>query len=148
MALNSGLRFEMTNKSNANRSISLLIVEDCEITSKCYSNVLSMFCPEVTIYTASNGTTGLELFKARMPDIVVTDYNMPDMDGRQMAGHIRAIKPETKLIVITGDCEKLEQKDLAANMITFDHIIVKPVDFQNFFEVVKQCKDEIALYGS
>ncbi len=138
----------MSTKPNRVPSISLLIVEDCEITSKCYSNVLTMLYPEVTFYTANNGTTGLELFKAHMPDIVVTDYNMPDMDGGQMAVHIRAIKPETKLIVITGDSDRLEEKDLGPNQSPFDHIIVKPIDFQRFIDVIKQCKDEIAQQAS
>jgi CheY-like chemotaxis protein len=107
-----------------------------------------MACPEVTVYTASNGTTGLDIFKAHMPDIVVTDLNMPEMDGMQMACNIRAIKPETKLIAITGDKEKIEQKYLADKEVTFDHVIEKPIDFQSFFAAIKLCIDEIAQHGS
>lgn len=138
----------MIAKPNTIPSLSLLIVEDCKITLKCYCNILSMVCPEVTVYAASNGATGLELFKEHMPDIVITDLNMPEMDGRQMAGNIRAIKPETKLIVITGDIEMVEQKNLAEKESTFDHIIEKPIDFQSFFAAIKQCNDEIAQHGS
>jgi CheY-like chemotaxis protein len=107
-----------------------------------------MQCPDVTVYTACNGTTGLELFKAHLPDIVLTDLHMPYMDGREMAGKIRAIKPETKLIVITGDNEKLELKDLAEKKLTFDRIIEKPIDFQNFFGAIRQCIDEVSHHGS
>jgi CheY-like chemotaxis protein len=106
-----------------------------------------MVCPEVTVYAASNGATGLEIFKEHLPDIVVTDLNMPEMDGRQMAGNIRAIKPETKLIIITGDKEKLEQNNLSEKEFTFDHIIGKPIDFPSFLAAIKQCNDEIALHG-
>jgi YesN/AraC family two-component response regulator len=148
MGLNSGSRFDMIVKAHARPSISLLIVEDCEITLKGYSVLLSMQYPEATIYTACNGTTGLELFKAHLPDIVLTDLHMPHMDGREMAGKIRAIKSETKLIVITGDSEKLEQKDLVENMLTFDQIIEKPIDLQNLFAAIKQCIDEIVKHGS
>jgi CheY-like chemotaxis protein len=137
----------MIAKPSTIPSISLLIVEDCKTTLKCYCNILSMVCPEVTVYAASNGATGLEIFKEHLPDIVVTDLNMPEMDGRQMAGNIRAIKPETKLIVITGDKEKLEQEDLAEKEFTFDHIIGKPIDFPSFLVAIKQCNDEIALHG-
>jgi len=83
-----------------------------------------------------------------MPDIVFTDFNMPEMDGRQMACKIRSIKPETKLIVITGDREKIEQKDLAENEVAFDHLIEKPIDFQRFIAAIKQCIDEIEQHGS
>jgi CheY-like chemotaxis protein len=138
----------MIAKPNAKPSISLLIVEDCKITLKCYCTLLSLACPGVTVYTASNGTTGLETFKTHLPDIVVTDLNMPEMNGRQMAGNIRAIKPDTKLIVITGDKEMVEKKDFAGNGFTFDHIIEKPIDFPSFFAAIKQCNDEIAQHGS
>jgi CheY-like chemotaxis protein len=147
MELNSGSRFNMVGK-NAKSSISLLVVEDCNITLQSYSVLLSMQYPDVTVYTACSGTTGLELFKAHLPDIVLTDLHMPHMDGREMAGKIRAIKPDTKLIVITGDNEKLELKDLAEKKLTFDLIIEKPIDFQNFFGAISQCIDEISHHGS
>ena len=136
----------MTTKSNALQSISLLIVEDCEITKKSYSTVLSMLYPEITIYTACNGTKGLELFKAHMPDIIISDLHMPEMDGRQMSENIRAIKPETKIIILTGDSERLEQMGIAGDGFRPDHLFEKPIDFQIFFAAIKQCKDEIELY--
>jgi len=138
----------MTTKPDARPSISLLIVEDCPHTLTCYRNIFSMQCPEVTVYTASCGTAGLELFKAHMPDIILTDLNMPEMDGRQMADMIRAIKPEVKLIVLTGDKDRLETKNLASNECTFDHVLEKPIDFQKFFDAINQCLHEIAHLGS
>lgn len=54
------------------------------------------------LYTAANGRLGLELFKTHTSDIVITDINMPVMCGMQMSENIRAIKPETKIIAITG----------------------------------------------
>lgn len=138
----------MATQPNPHPSISLLIVEDCNFTLKSYSTILSMLCPEVTIYNACNGTTGLEVFKAHQPEIVITDYNMPELDGLQMADKIRAIKLDTKIIVITGDKEKLEQKDLVGKKVTIDHLIQKPIDFQLLVDAIQQCLDEIALKGS
>lgn len=138
----------MTTKPNPHPSISLLIVEDCNHTLKSYSTILSMLCPEVTIHIACNGTTGLEVFKAHQPEIVITDYNMPELDGWQMADKIRAIKLDTKIIVITGDKEKLEQKDLVGKKVTIDHLIQKPIDFQLLVDAIQQCLDEITLKGS
>jgi len=135
----------MTTNPNLQPSISLLIVEDCEVTLKCYITVLSMLCPEVIVYSACNGTKGLELFKEHLPDIIVTDLHMPEMDGKQMAENIRAIKPETKIIILTGDIKRLEQMNLAGNEFIPDHLCKKPIDFESFFAAIKQCKDEIAL---
>jgi len=137
----------MTDSSQTAFPVSLLIVEDCSITLKCYTSVLTMLSPEVTVYTASNGTEGLDLFKAHRPDIVITDLNMPEMDGRQMATNIRAIRPDTRLVVLTGDKERLALTGSGGDELPFDHVIEKPVDFKEFFAAIKQCIDEIAQQG-
>jgi YesN/AraC family two-component response regulator len=90
----------MELKTNSPRSISILFVEDDEIILELQSSILAVKYPDVMLYTAINGRLGLELFKAHMPDIVLTDINMSEMCGVQMAENIRSIKPETKIIAI------------------------------------------------
>lgn len=124
--------------------ISLLIVEDCKLTLNCYAVFFSMQFSDVTIYTAIDGITGLELFTAHLPDIVVTDFNMPEMDGMQMARKIRAIKPETKLIILTGDKDSLGHTCPSTNEYPYDHLIEKPVEFMELSAAIKQCIGEIS----
>ena len=47
------------------------------------------------LFVAENGSEGLELYKKHQPDIVVTDINMPLMNGIEMLKHIRAIDKNT-----------------------------------------------------
>ncbi len=123
--------------------ISTLVVEDEVITLEYLVTTLAKKFPTITLHRATNGRMGLELFKTHMPDIVITDINMPDMDGRQMAEKIHEIKPDTKFIVLTGDTEKLTLKDPAGNAFEINHYIVKPVFFQELFTAVEQCIGEI-----
>lgn len=139
----------MELKSNSPKPLSLLFVEDDEITLKLQSSILAAKFPDVIFYTAINGRLGLELFKAHTPDIVITDINMSEMCGVQMAENIRAIKPETKIIAITGKSGEtgVNGKSIIRNsdgkMIEFDHVIVKPVDLSELCGVIKQCIGEI-----
>lgn len=139
----------MELKSNSPPSISILFVEDDEITLKLQSSILSVRFPDVKLYTAINGRLGLELFKAHTPDIVLTDINMSVMCGMQMAENIRAIKPETKIIAITGKSGEtgVNDKSIIRNsdekMVEFDHVIVKPVDLSELCGVIKQCIGEV-----
>jgi CheY-like chemotaxis protein len=64
---------------------------------------------------------------------------MPEMGGAHMVDEIRAIKPETKFIVITGDTGQLALEDSAKNGFKFDHFIAKPVVFQALFTAIDQC---------
>jgi YesN/AraC family two-component response regulator len=138
----------MESKSNPMPSISLLLVEDEEFTLELLVNIITKKYPDVALYTAINGSTGLELFKKHTSDIVITDINMPEMGGVQMAEKIHAIKPGTKFIVLTGTCDKIDLRDSTKERIEFDHIIVKPVEFQELFAAIKQCIEEISQHQS
>ena len=125
----------MELKTNCPPSISILYVEDEELTLKLQSSILAVKFPDVIFYTAINGRSGLELFKTHTPDIVITDINMSEMCGVQLAENIRALKPGTKIIAITGkSCEssgidEYIMRNSDGKMVEFDRVIIKPVDF-------------------
>ncbi|MEC0172373.1 response regulator [Paenibacillus graminis] len=54
------------------------------------------------IGAADDGNTGLEMIKELKPDIVLTDVQMPAMDGIRMAAEVRAVLPFTKIVFISG----------------------------------------------
>lgn len=138
---------EAVTKSPA--SISILFVEDDEIILGLQLALLKARFPDVVFHTAVNGKLGLDVFKAHTPDIVLTDINMSDMCGVQMSEKIRSIKPNTKLIAITGKSAEFgrNEKNILQNSegmnFEFYHVIVKPVDLSELFSVVEQCICEI-----
>jgi len=138
----------MESITNATPSISILLVEDEDLTRELLADMLGKKFPEVPLYTAINGRTALELFKTLTPDIVITDVNMPEMGGFQLAVNIRSIKPDTKLIVLTGCTGEAAMRDAVAKDFEFDHFIVKPVGLQELFTAVEQCVGSLALKQS
>lgn len=126
-------------------SKSILLVEDEKVVLELLAVIIARKFPDVVLHSAGNGKTGLELFKLHTPDIVITDINMPEMGGEQMAGKIRKIKPGTKIIVITGDPDKLKQPDSLETRSEFDHYIGKPVSFGVLFATIEQCLGENVL---
>jgi YesN/AraC family two-component response regulator len=142
----------MKSKADFRTSISILFVEDDEVILEIQSSILSVKYPDVMLYTAVNGRSGLELFKAHTPDIVLTDINMPEMCGVQMSCTIHAIKPDTKFVAITGitgesgENGKTILRNPDGNTLEFDHVIVKPVDVTKLYAAIEQCIGEIG-YG-
>jgi len=141
----------MESKTNPRKSISILSVEVDEVILTLQLSILAVKFPDVMLYTAINGRLGLELFKAHTPDIVLTDINMSEICGVHMSNNIRAIKPETKIIAITGQsCEsrvngKYSMSNLDGKVVEFDHVIVKPVDLSELCRVIEQCIGEISV---
>jgi len=129
------------------QSISILLVEDDEVILELQSSILAVKFPAVMLCTAVNGRLGLELFKAHSPDIVITDINMSEMCGEKLAENIRVIKPETKIIAITGRSAEssVNGKFIIPDgkMVEFDHVIVKPVDLTELCGVIERYIGEI-----
>jgi len=91
------------------------------------------------IYEANNGEEGLRLIEEHDPDVVITDLEMPVMNGLMMIQKIREIYDGQKpIIVITGYMDDEHYTDLA------DAYIYKPIDMQKLVEVVK---DLLTKYG-
>jgi len=90
-----------------------------------------------TVYEAESGGQALRLFKDVQPAIVLTDIKMPGKDGFAVLRKIKAIAPQTDVIVITGHGDK----DLARQALDMDAsaFFNKPLDT----EALEKAIDEI-----
>lgn len=103
--------------------ISILIVEDNDelrlFLSRCLKN-------DYKIYTAVNGAAGLELAVQMLPDMILTDVMMPEMDGLEMVGKIKE-NPNTSHIPIIVLSAKASLDDRISGIEQgIDDYITKP----------------------
>jgi len=62
----------------------------------------------VTLSEASSGKEALErVTKGPVPDLLITDLRMPEMDGAELARHVRALEPDTKVLYLTSYADGL-----------------------------------------
>lgn len=59
------------------------------------------------ITTATNGKEALALFELGRFDLVVTDFRMPGMDGRELIRSIKGLEPSARVILVSGFVEPL-----------------------------------------
>jgi len=101
----------------------LLIVDDSStIRRSIERHILSDRVTE--IYQAANGHQAMELFERYGPEFVTMDLTMPEMDGLTCISKMMALKPDTRLMVISalGDAETaIEAVERGAN-----EYVVKP----------------------
>ncbi len=124
----------MPDSSPGKKRISLLYVEDDPLSRDLINRIISLKFSEVEVHIAENGGTGLALFMERMPQIVMTDIRMPVMDGVTMASEIKALCPETVIIIVAGNCDT----DYLLNDKDIDYCIAKPIDRRVLFSIIKK----------
>ena len=100
---------------NLNKSI-ILFVDDEPAILRSLQRIASKV--DATILTASSGFEALEIIESTHVDVIVSDINMPNMDGNQLLEQVSQISPETVRIVLTG-CDNM---DTVLNAINSGHI--------------------------
>ena len=63
------------------------------------------------VLTAGDGQKGIDVFRRERPHVTILDFEMPEMDGLAVLREIRAIDPQTPVIMLTGSgTEEREQQ--------------------------------------
>jgi PAS domain S-box-containing protein len=131
-------------KTGRTRSpISILYVEDDPDNRDLFARMIPMKYPDVEFLVAENGRTGLDLFEEHLPDIVITDINMPVMDGVTMSAGIKAIQPDAVIIIVSAYCDA--NYLLKAIDIGINHYILKPIDYKKLFSTIDKCISGIIM---
>ena len=116
-------------------NFTLLYVED---NKDMQSYMKSFLEDEVKVfYQAYNGEEGVEIYQNKSPDIILTDINMPKMDGLEMSKIIKEFDPLQPIIVLSAfqDAEILKR----AINIGVDGFISKPInDIKNLLNTLEK----------
>lgn len=91
--------------------------------------------------TAENGKEAAEMVEKHVPDVVVTDIQMPFMNGLQLAEWIRGHYPVTKIIILTG-YEEFEYAQKAIRL-GIDEYILKPFSAAELADILRKVKKQI-----
>ncbi|TFB13056.1 response regulator [Candidatus Marinimicrobia bacterium MT.SAG.4] len=115
----------LTIKETEDNSISILVVDDEPVYRKVMKRLLIKEGHRVTL--AEDGIDGLRILKNKEFDIVLTDINMPNMNGWDFLRNIEELYPDIPAAIITGlsGQEKIhsEERSMAKR------ILKKPISF-------------------
>lgn len=130
--------------SQGDKVIDILLVEDSETDAELTLQALKQGKLENTVHHVKDGVEAMQFLRkegdfagASRPDLILLDLNMPRLDGREVLKRIREdeslkVIPVVVLTTSSHDKDILETYGLTANSY-----IVKPVDLNSFFEVVR-----------
>jgi CheY-like chemotaxis protein len=112
----------------------LLVADDDKDMQKLLSKALSFMGYNVTL--AGNGLEASTLFLTGSYDLVMTDFQMPLMNGWELSRLVKEQSPKTPVIVITGFCDAKHSEKLITNCV--DAVILKPFKLKEIQETVQR----------
>lgn len=128
-------RQESKDTGDLLKSLKLLVVEDDPIIRMVSKNLLGKLVKQVDV--AENGHIGYEKAISNKYDLILSDFFMPVLDGRQMIQKLRSEGLTVPIVAVTAAVmgqESEELLDAGANKV-----IAKPISMNTFLEVVEQC---------
>jgi CheY-like chemotaxis protein len=92
-----------SSPAGAHTSKSILFIEGEDRNRQYYAERLKAACPDLRIYEAASGKTGLKLYDAHLIDCVILELGLPDMSGFEVLTKLVPVAraPEVPVIVLT-----------------------------------------------
>ncbi len=121
------------------KRFTLLYIEDDEGLRKVNTRFLTRMFK--VLYEARDGQEGYDLYKKYSPDIILTDINMPKLDGLSLVKKIRKEDKTTKIIISTAFSDKnylLESIEL-----NLERYIIKPINSRNLIPAFSKAVEKL-----
>jgi YesN/AraC family two-component response regulator len=117
------------------KELKMLFVEDEPDLINIISTTLTKL--NLNFLTASNGEEALELYKNNLDiDLIITDINMPKMNGLALIENVRDIDSSLPVIIMSAHTEQEYIKKAAQLGVT--SYLLKPFDFIKFIDLVSK----------
>jgi C4-dicarboxylate-specific signal transduction histidine kinase len=121
------------------KEINLLCIDDDKVVLKIFEQTFANLFQNV--YTAANGLEGLKLYNEYQPDIIITDINMPKLDGMTLIKKIRQNDQNTYIYVISAS----EDANFFLRSIELgvSGYVIKPIDIQDILKKLEKAAKSI-----
>jgi len=120
--------------------MSVLLVEDERVNRKILSIILSRLVTDVR--EAANGVEALAACEARVPDVIITDLSMPELDGLELIAELGRRGWERPTIVLTAH----NDGGLAEVVARRHRLLFKPLRVNALADALEQIATELGLY--
>ena len=128
-----------------NKPITVLLVDDHEVVRQGVRFFLEAHSDFVVVGEAESGKAAIKLAEEHVPDVVLMDLVMPEMDGVEATRQVKNISPRTQVVVLTSYHEDEHIfPALQAGAISY---ILKDIRMEELADVIKRAAhDEVTLH--
>lgn len=124
----------------------ILVVDDDAITQRVLQHYLGR--AGFQVITAQNGRDALKLAKRELPQVVILDVVMPDMDGWTVLKHIQEfdVTKQISVIMLSGNADLITKE--GAMESGAQALLVKPINPEQLIRVIRRLLAGLAPSGT
>lgn len=111
-------------------NLTILFTEDEDSIRSVMATLLELF--GYRVIQAKNGAEGLDLLKGTKVALVITDINMPVMDGNEFISHLSALPDPPPVIALSGDASEVYPNPVIREIVS------KPVSIHTLKKVMQR----------
>ncbi|MBT4792454.1 MAG: response regulator [Halobacteriovoraceae bacterium] len=127
-------------------SIKIALIEDNTDMRENIREILEL--ADYAVFTAENGKRGVEIIKSELPDLILCDIMMPELDGYGVL-HIISNNPKTAKIPFIFLTAKTERDDFRKGMnMGADDYLTKPFDDTQLLDAIERRLKRIELFSN
>lgn len=116
-----------------------LIVDDSRLTRKLVRRILTRL--EFEVSEAEDGNVALAHCENQIPDLILLDWNMPEMDGMEFLLQLRKMDNGDRPKVVFCTTENHQERIQSAIMAGADEYVMKPFDE----EIIKSKLEQVGM---
>ncbi|ODU48372.1 response regulator [uncultured Aquimonas sp.] len=109
---------------HAEDGAAVLVVDDSRVSRMMLAALLREQRPGLEIHEAADGAEAVARAAELKPDLITLDINMPVMDGFEAAERIRALLPQTTIVLLTANVQAASKARAEALGV---HFLAKPI---------------------
>lgn len=118
-------------------NLKVLLVDDSNLSRKYLRQILDNV-GVMQIVEATDGAEALQLLQADTFDLIITDYNMPNIDGKEMVEHIRTHDDQPAIPVMMVTSEQNESRLAAIQSAGVSALCSKPLSYDMMKQLIQR----------
>lgn len=122
----------------------VMLVDDSRTIRNIQKNVLAQI-GHTEIMEAGDGVEALKLLENETPDLMLVDWNMPNMDGITLIRKVRETNKKTPIIMCTTEAQK--DRVIEAIKAGVNNYVVKPFNVESLSEKIDQTMSKLQPSG-
>lgn len=119
---------------NTENDVLLIVDDSMELVEFIYEALNGKF---KNIYTASNGKEAIDIINKVMPDVVVSDVMMPEMNGYELCEYMKSKESLCNIPIILLTARNEEQGKQYGYKLGADAFLAKPFEIDTLMEIIK-----------